>query len=370
MDCLDTRPVIPRLSGQFYSGLTAMKIIPILIALFLLGTTLAAQQTDPRQQQVERAYESFRKKEFNEEFGELPAEDDEETTRVVGYQKTVTLPGWMSAELETGTDTYVGIAVSDPYPDSALAYKQALYRALALAALSRGCHIQNISDNYYLDRSGHKTLGKFSSFTSIGSEMTYHASKLDIMYVDYTGNGEAIVMIGVPEDATKHGDAETIACSIEIFQSETGKTERSSLVTKLIVDLIHTNKSGDKESASWHLNESSEGIEIVSVWNGEILELPPVKFRYALDSGEEINTDGPWSFPFDLIYCFLYGYIFSLGEQLEQLDVFNSQVKYLDDNFYRQYQDLTRVISSNAISFALKRINVSGNKISLDIIKN
>ena len=370
MNCLDNRPDIPRLSGQFYSGLMVMKGFPVLIVLFLFGITLTAQQTDPRQQEVERAYESFRNKEFKAEFGELPTEDDGKSVMVMGYQKTVTLPGWMSAELETGTGICVAFAVSDPYLDSALAYKQALYRALALAALSRGCHIQNISDNYYLDRAGHKTLGKFSSFTSIGSEMTYDAAMLDIRYVEYTGNDEAIIMVGVPEEATRQNDAESIGCSIEIFQSESGKTERSSLVTKLIFEFIHTNHSGEKETASWQLNESSDGIEIVSVWNGEILELPAMKFRYTLGGAEEINTDGPGSFPFDLKYGFWYGYIFSLGAQLEQLDVFNSQVKYLDDNFYHQYQDLTRVISSNAISFGLKRINISGNKISLHIIKN
>lgn len=356
------------MSGQFYSGVTVMKIIAVFLFSMIAGIALHAQHTDPQQQRVERAYEQF-KQQMNEEFGEEPdGGQKNDAVSIVGFQKTVALPAWLFEPEDTDSYMLSAIAASDPRSDSTLAGRQALLRALALIALSHGCNIQNISDNYYFDQAGKKTLGKFNSFTSIGAEMSYDSALLQVRGFEYTGNGEAIIMIALP--AHPSGGSCNIKCNIEIFQSETGKTSMSHLITKLNVNIIHTGADGKKDVASWQLNESVLGIEVVSEMNGVPLEQPAQKFRYTGQGQPEGDTLAGQVFPFDLKYGFWYGYISSLGSQLEQLDVFNSRVKYLDDNFYHQYQDLTRVISSNTIGFKLNRVSISGNKISLGLTKN
>lgn len=357
----------------FFSGNRMMKAGFVFIGLFLLTFDLWSQHTDPHRNKVEQAYESF-KQEFREEFGgEFLEVENGDTTTLISFKKAVTLPGWMFSKNPDHQKTYTVIAMSDPGLDSALALEQARIRALALIVLENRSSIQNISDNYYLDRSGERTLGKFNSFTNIAAAAVLNSDQFRVVSVEYTSNNEAILMASLPADAINNPEAcDTIRCSLELFQSETGKTNKASLVSRLIFNIDYTGCDSVQKHAHWQLNESSGSLEVISELNKNQLQIPRAKYKYIsdrlVDSLQQIQEpDQPIAF--ELKYGLWYGYIRGIASQLEHLDVFNLQVKNMDDDFYRLYQDLTRVISSQDLSFRITSISVSENRILLNIIK-
>ncbi len=345
------------------------------LAIFVIaGLVFRMQaQNDPQHKQVERAYETF-KQEFRHELdgdrgngGNAASED----VRVTTFAPAVTLPAWMCNDELNRTGYHTAIGISDPAMDSADALAQARLRALALLALCSRSDIQNISDNYYLDEQGSKTLGKFNSFTSISATGSYDPEWVEQRDVDYTANGEAIVMLAMPEGAMDAPACSSIGCEVELFQSETGRTVKAALVTRLIFKITHTGCDGEPSETTWQLNENSSALDITSDWNGKLLQPPQRKYKYLgsnTGGSPQETTEAP--FAGELRYGLWYGYLSVLTAQLEQLDVFDSQVKNLDDNFYHQYQNLTRVIASNSIRFDVQAIRVDDNKMMLTISKS
>lgn len=350
-----------------------MKAGFVFIVLFFITICLWPQHTEPQRNKVEQAYESF-KQEFGEEFGEEFSEvENNDTTMVISFKKAVTLPGWIFSDNPDQQKTYTVIAMSDPGMDSARALEQARIRALAMMVLESRSSIQNISDNYYLDRSGERTLGKFNSFTNISAAAVLDSEHLREISVEYTSNNEAILMASLPADAINSPEAcDTIRCSLELFQSETGETNNASLISRLVFNIDFKGCDSVQKHAHWQLNESPGSLEVTSELNGNRLQIPRAKYKYISarlnDSIQQIQ-ESDQAFAFELKYGLWHGYIRGIASQLEHLDVFNLQVKNMDDDFYRLYQDLTRVISSHDVSFRITSISVNENRILLNIKK-
>ncbi|HZK08667.1 MAG TPA: hypothetical protein VFC92_10750 [Bacteroidales bacterium] len=326
-----------------------MKKLLLFVAFVGSGFLLWGQAPD--KQQVERAYESFQK---NFRSGQQP---DQPSNRfrgsVVPLQPMVSLPAWFFTP--AAASQYIGI--SDALPDSTTAHQQAIMRALAVAAFANGCTVKNISDNYYIDHGGRKTLGKFNSFTSLTSrgELNY-----EVLQTFISANGEAIVLLQVSYNDT---GTTPIESHLELFQSETD----DNLLTRLTFDISTDTMQKLPAQASWLLKENDTRSDISSILDNVPQVLPMARYRYCSD----IQLPEPTAdeYTFDLTNGLWYGYINALAVNLEQMQVFSSQVKYLDEDSNNQFQNLTRIVYHEKIAFDLHGVTISNNHLSLILEK-
>lgn len=333
-------------------------MIKNLLCVFFLAASIgiAAQTVDPSKSGVENAYESF-KKEFHNELGDADGVDQK---NVLAYRPAVKLPDWFINFNSTDPGTLFSLGISDPGLDSLDALQQATTRALAMAAFSKKSLIQNVSDNYYLDKDGAKTLGKFQSFTYYTTRDTLGFKLLEY---EYTSNGEMLVLI----DCSSNGDIKYfINSNIELFQSETS----GKVVGRLLFEVETQNNLGEELKSSWLVNENSSSIDIESRWDGEALEFVQAKYRYytSLPTGD--NSDNTGDFNFDMKYGLWYAYINAMAANMEQMEVFNSQVKFLDDRYDKQFQDLTRIVFTENTAFNIASLSINDNKLTINLVKD
>ncbi len=325
----------------------------VLFCLFSLFTH--AQIVPAKNSEVEEQYEQF-EKDFLQEFGEDVPDDGKKL--VLSYRPTVALQEWFfEAENQQGNGICFG--VSDAGLDSLDALEQATLRALTLASFAGKSKIQNVSDNYYLEHAGSRTLGKFNSFTSFVAIDTLCYKLLE---KQYTSNGEMIVKIKADPSA---GDAMILESNLELFQSET----TGLLITRVFLETQAKKPTGEKLHASWMLQETPRNIEIESTWNGQQLNLLQAKFKYCPDHAiapEKVDMADFW---FDMKYGLWYAYINAMAVNMEQMEVFNSQVKFLDEKYDERFQDLTRVVFSETVSFQISGIKMIDNQMSVSLEK-
>lgn len=331
-----------------------MAKLTLTILLLLLAFSSNAQVVDPDKKHVEKAYEKFRE-EFHQEFD--GDQEKKEGKQVMTYRPAVLLENWLFAPRDKEAGKTISLGVSDPGLDSTDAMKQATLRALSLAAFMRRSEIQNISDNYYIEDAGTKTLGKFNSFTSFVSLDTLGFSLVDYQY---TTNGEMIALIDV---MNRNENPYTIRSELELFQSETS----GRLLTRLMLTVVAENSEGENIHASWLLKENSRSYEIVSDWNGQRIDPLQARLKY-LSPQEKMQHEFAISdYRFDLKYGLWYAYLNALAANMEQMEVFTSQVKFLDEKFDDRFQDLTRVVFTETISFRVKGIRILDNQLSVDL---
>ena len=332
-------------------------MIKSILCVIFIGASFAvlAQTVDPSRSSVENAYESF-KKEFHKELGDT---DEGSQNKVMSYRPAVKLPDWFATFSNTDPNTSLSIGVSDPGQDSLRAIKQATIRALAIAAFSNKSLIQNVSDNYYLDNDGAKTLGKFISFTYYSTEETLSVKLLDY---EYTSNGEMLVLI----DYSKEGDTKYfINSNIELFQSETS----GKVITRLLFEVDAQTNQGEDLKASWLVKENRDSFVIESEWDGEPLESISAKYKYVTDLSKGENPVNISDFNFDMKYGLWYAYINALAANMEQMEVFNSQVKFIDDKYDQQFQDLTRIVFTENTTFKIAGLSLNDNKLTMQLVK-
>jgi hypothetical protein len=330
-----------------------MAKLPLILLFLATITFLVAQTVVPDRKRVENAYESF-KDEFDEEFDQPEARSGD--VSVLTYQPLVKLPDWFVNFDASVNEKFLSIGISDPGLDSLSAIEQATIRALALASFSKQSFIQNVSDNYYLDKDGEKTLGKFNSFTFC---TTSASLGFEIIEYEYTSNGEMLVLIEVNSNADK---PVALNPNIEFFQSET----TGKIITRLLFE-VEVRNEGKNMHAQWLLNENSKSFEISSQHNGKPLEIMLAKFNYTSGvPGKEESAH----FSFDMKYGLWYAFINALAANLEQMEVFKSQVKFLDEEYDRQYQDLTRVVFTEEAAFLITGLHFNHNKLAMELVKD
>ena len=325
-----------------------------ILILFVLFSLFATAQGVPKNDQgVEAQYEQF-KKEFNKAFGEDQENDKQKT--ILSYRPSVALPNWFFDDDDVHNNQ-ICYGISDPGLDSLDAMEQATIRALTLASFGEKSTIRNVSDNYYFNQAGSRTLGKFNSFTTFVAADTLG---YELLEKQYTSNDEMIVKIRAVHGAP---DAVILESYLEFFQSET----TGLLISLVSLETLAQRADGETLQASWMLQETPRSIEIESTWNGRRLNLQKAKYKYhpvtewALDNADKAD------FWFNMKYGLWYAYINAMAVNMEQMEVFDSQVKFLDENYDERFQDLTRVVFSETVSFRISRVKIHDNKMSINL---
>ena len=162
-----------------------MRDVLIYISLLLFPLFLFSQNIDPSQQNsgakpIEQQYDSF-KKTFEKETNSAPENKvKREKNKTVSNQPPCALPAWIcDFQVPDNENTLFTLGISDPGLDSANALKQATIRAKCLLSLFYKSSIQNITDSYNNEYSGHEILEKFTSFSKIESDESFWAKHVN-----------------------------------------------------------------------------------------------------------------------------------------------------------------------------------------------
>jgi hypothetical protein len=329
-----------------------MKTIPIIFVLLLFAAN-AFSQSGKDKRQVEQAYENF-KQTFSREFSQT----SEKTYTPVSFISPAKLPEWFFNfnDMYPGKNLFTGI--SDAGPDSLDAYHQALGRALAMAAFAQKTNVQNIHDNYYQDRNGQRTRGMFNTFTTYTAEASV---AFRILEKFQTGNDEIILLI---ETASGLKDSAFVNATIELFQSE----GEHDVITRLDSEITIESFGLENISLSWQMMENRRSYEVESALNGKKLPVMNARFLYHPSANAETTED--FMYRFDLKYGLAATFFNALAINLEQFEVFDSQIKTVNEQYGGRYQDLTRVIFTDEFSFELSNLQIHKNQLQLTLRRN
>jgi len=341
------------------------KPVYFFILLFFASLNVHSQGENTKTHRAERAYEVF-KETFNKELDgqEKNQEQPDTPSSYKSYTRAVNLPEWFFDFQDRYPDYRLGIGISDPGLDSSFASEQAYSRAMALLSLTYESDIKNISDNYYFDQAGKRTLGKFNSFTLITTDAKFPEELTRVLETFFTTNAEIITLVGIEESNSDLKPCHHVQINMEFFQSEGGGQDRKYLLSRLFFKMNEKRCNRQQIEATWLLDENKNGLDIQSKWNNEQVDIDIGKFRYVMPDHLQKDTAGNCRiYDVELKYGLWSGFINTLVLNLEDMEVFNSQIQSLDDKYELQYQDLTRVTFSQHITLNIREIEISENKI-------
>lgn len=326
-------------------------------------------QTEPSKNQLDKDFESFRDF-FETQFQEGDNPSSVDTVKPVNtkkYYPPSELPVWFFRDWKDYGEQNVGLGISDPGMDSIKGFNQALSRALAMIALSAYCQIENVLDNYYLDKEKSKTLGKFNSFTSIITQLSFQHENINILQQHNNSNRETILLIALTESSATSNNCDKVKLLIENFESELTRAKKPVVIGKSKAFLHHEHCSGEKELFNWQKSYSPNAAEIESGTDSSGLVRIDNSFSYYLPAGlDSIPISIPYPQYFTLKYGLWNAWQGAIISHLEQLEIFDSQIKNLDEQTTSEFQGLIRVIFSGEGAFNIRQATVKNNELLLE----
>lgn len=321
-------------------------------------------QTDTERKKTDKAYESF-KQTFDQEFEDgKPAKDVDQTSeQPVTYYPPVNLPEWFF-------DYGVGLkmtGISDPGMDSLTAFMQAKMRAMALLSAANSYQIETVMDNYYIEKNGAKTLGKFNAFTTISTALPANDDSFETVASFYAPTGEMIVLVEMKDISTSSDTCDRISCTIGNFESEQTLSRRPVYLRRVAMEWEINPCRGTLSTANWVLSESMGRYDILSEMDSMVIEPVRGTFNYLTpETSSRQLPEAEFQELFKLDKGLWIGYISAMINQLEKMEVFNSQIKNLDETYLEHFQGLTRVIFSGQGSFRIKQAKIIENRLVLE----
>lgn len=339
-----------------------------LVIFLVIGAVGLQAQIEPPRQKIDRDYEVF-KQQFDAEFQDkntIKPEVEKQPGRR-GFYAPFELPAWLFEVWDHAPGRTLAIGISDPGMDSIQGHRQALIRALGMVALSEKCRIENVLDNYYLDKEQRKTLGKFNSFTNLFAIKSFSYKSISIIQQEMTSFGETILLIALTQDlTTKLPDGE-VKLLIENFESEQTQTKKPFIIGKVRSILQYPDSAGQLQTYTWQKNIAPNVGEIESGTDSLVPFDFEKSFTYrAPQVSPELKPTNDFSQYFTLEQGLWDAWQSAVINHLEQMDVFNSQVKNLDEQLGDQFQGLIRVIFSGEGSFRISLAIVEENQLLLE----
>ncbi len=338
-----------------------------LVIFLVIGAVGLQAQIEPPRQKIDRDYEVF-KQQFDAEFLEkntIKPEVEKQPGRR-GYYAPFDLPAWLFEVWDHAPGRTLAIGISDPGMDSIQGYRQALIRAMGMVALSEKCRIENVLDNYYLDKEQRKTLGKFNSFTNLFAIKALSYKSISILQQETTSFGETILLIALTQDLTAKLPDGEVKLLIENFESEQTQTKKPFIIGKTRSTLQYPDITGQRQIYTWqksfapNVSEIESGTDTLVPFNFE------KSFTYRTPLTSNVQTKSNFSQYFTLEQGLWDAWQSAVVNHLEQMDVFNSQVKNLDEQAGDQFQGLIRVIFSGEGSFRISRAIIEENQLRLE----
>ncbi|HPE35330.1 MAG TPA: hypothetical protein PLI65_11100 [Bacteroidales bacterium] len=344
-----------------------MKKTPLFFCLLLFTSALLKSQIQPPPKQADSDYKSFiRTYESVFKDEDQTIIQDEVPDGPKGFYPAFRLPEWFFEEWAVHQDKRTAIGISDPGTDSVQGFHQAMMRALALAVLSEKAQIENVLDNYYFDNEGKKTLGMFNSFTVLFASKSFSYKSIVVEKQLMTPFGETILLISFPQAKPAEIQDGEITFRVENFESEQTKNRKPVVLGELMSHISYTDTLGQRHTLQWQRSFLRNGTSIQS-GSDTLTPLNFEKFMAYTSPLQPDTTESTDSFPrsFSLKYGLWNSLQYAIVCHLEQMDVFASQVKNLDEQSGKGFQGLTRVIFDGESGFGIRKTEVADNRLWL-----
>ena len=346
------------ISKKFYIGILA----------FWLFVCAYGQEDDSA---ILSNYEKF-KKTFNEEMEKYPRSASGDTLSYIMTGPAI-IPGKIFRLPRSGINQIYTIGISDPGMHPEEGYELATIRAKSLIALFRNAEIQHLMDLYTDERStsqsGYYTT-KYIDFYRILALMPFDTNAFKIIEDTINIFGETTVhAVYTISEQLDMEIPDTIFLFSECLNTEVQANDRYEINYRIELKGLEKSTAG-KETNEFHFlsRKFYKMNDISSIFNGKEIELPPNKFKYKNIDKANFNIEKS-----DIISCSLKdglwnGFIESVLQNLFVHIMLNdASVSSLSDLYSSRARNLGREIAQNRISFKLKNIIISDNKIQVEL---
>ncbi|MBI5218047.1 MAG: hypothetical protein HY958_03860 [Bacteroidia bacterium] len=293
-------------------------------------------------------------------------------------QNATDVPGWFTNIPKSNNKKIYAIGISDPKMEEADAYKLAILRAKAMLALFRKSTVQQVVDLYesQKEEGNIQNSQKLEKLSKIFSTYAVDSAQIEIVEKEYNKDMEALVLIRevVPKlDTAKFKDTVKVECNS--FMQEFKIDEASKSVTNYIQGALEI-KGKTRDSLKCYfecVDENNVDFSVVTTFMDSVYCTHSTMHEYKNSTDKEINPSdyfgyshtkkGLWKAYLDAV----------LQNMIALSDIMKFKTKNAADNygnetnkdFEAKDENLTRNISCNTLSVALKEIAINQNKLWL-----
>ena len=302
-------------------------------------------------------------------------------SRITFAQVPTNLPGWVTSIPKSNAKKIYSIGISDPKMDEEQAYQLALLRAKAMLAIFHQCTVQQAIDLYKSDRQDGVNIytEKLEKLSKIYSKYILDTTRIEIVNKKYTSDMEAIVLIRevmTRPDTCKFKD--TIKVESVSFLQEIRIDEASKSASNFSMAAIEVKgKTGDSFKFYFDcVDENNVDVSIASTFQDTIEANTSTMQEYKNSTERNIDPakyggysnmkKGIWKAYLDAVLQNIISTSNMLtSKNKTAADLYKSDTNSNYDN--SKDENLNRNVSSNTLSVSLKAIEISKNKIWVDL---
>lgn len=332
--------------------------IKIHIVLFVLIFCLSSYG------QTEKDYRKF-KETLHEETKDTGQNSSQISPAIL---HPVKLPQWVFNVPESTPNIIYSIGISDPGMEKEQAIEQAISRAKVIAAAFSQSKITFIIDNYSNEKRVQDSddfYTRYENLFSIKTSATADQSDFKLINKCFNSFNEAIVLLKLNLKSVQSSDS--LLLEINSYDAERQKFNKFELVDKFELNSTEKFKTDTLCNTYYSFQSLNNLFEIKSIINGTEYMFPYLNFRY------QGNSDSSSAF-YDsnistkLNYGLWKAYIETLVQNIFMLSqVYSVKVSQVGDDYKAQNQSFTREVSEAILSFKINRVQVSNNRLSVEL---
>jgi len=339
--------------------------------LIVTPTSLFSQGNSPPVNQTDFHYLKF-KSQFESELGLQDISDLEETPSNINQVFSQTeLPEWVFNLPNSNQSVMYAIGVSDPGMSADSAHQLAVLRTKVILALMNNSKISGLNDYYISEKdlkSGEIISSVYREYSKIASTLTFNNTDFAVEEEVYTNNGEAIILASLHKNNPHSDDTTTINCLAEVSVSHVKRNNKHSTTSR--TELMGDEKGKLKNLSNYFyyvVKNNNKQIKMISYFTGVTLPGCSDIITYKSNS-TQTNTNDTTKLSCTLQYGLWYAYSY-LTLQKIVLDFKDSNVNLssLTDQHTLVNQNINRVLINKVLSFKIGSLEISNNKLYLDL---
>ncbi|HBX49845.1 MAG: hypothetical protein A2275_06860 [Bacteroidetes bacterium RIFOXYA12_FULL_35_11] len=291
------------------------------------------------------------------------------------------LPGWVTSIPKSNAKRIYSIGISDPKMEEGQAYQLALLRAKAMLAVFHQCTVQQAIDLYKSDKQDGVNIytEKLEKLSKIYSKYIIDTTRLEIVNKKYTSDMEAIVLIRevlTTPDTCKFKDTLKVECIS--FLQEFRIDEASKSASNFSMAAIDVKgRTGDSLKFYFDcVDENNVDVSIASTFQDTIESSTSTMQEYENSTERVIDLakyggysnmkKGIWKAYLDaVLQNIISASNMMISKNKTATDLYKSDTNSNYDN--SKDENLNRNVSSNTLSVSLKSVEISKNKIWVDL---
>ena len=279
------------------------------------------------------------------------------------------LPDWLFLPNEYATTDDFFIGISDPGMDSLKALELAEHRAKALLMLSRGTHIDNVSDNFMVSNGGNQRENKKSQyldFTKLSREKILQNVDFATDKTFYTKYGEGIVLVSLHPSNKKKKDTIEVQGEFMQLAREDDYGLENTVFCKLNIRKSEEFPGTETVFSEYLYKGRGRRFNLQSFFQNDTIVFPAHPYRY--ESSIENLKDSSCIISNSLSAGLWNSYINTLFSNISYYNKnLAANVKSSYDNYSLKNQGIIRTVSRNRLSFSLNKIIIQNNELFLKV---